>query len=85
MNTIIQDYKELDRVLDEFYREKFGRTERNNIDIINSNPTALLQIMATIKLEHKIDELLQEIKKLNVAEKKEVDKTTTATKKSAKK
>lgn len=85
MNTIIQDYKELDKVLDEFYREKFGRTERNNIDIINSNPTALLQIMATIKLEHKIDELLQEIKKLNVAEKKEVDKTTTVTKKSTKK
>lgn len=77
---MLEVYEQLEKKLDEIYIKRFGRCDRNNIDIRNSNPTAMLQVVATIQLIDKMEELIKEIKEL-----KSEQQGTTTTKKTAKK
>ncbi len=55
---ILKEYKELEKTLDQLFMEKFGRCDRNNIDVKNCNPPVLLQTVALIELKQKVEELI---------------------------
>lgn len=55
---ILKEYKELENTLDQLFMEKFGRCDRNNIDVKNCNPPVLLQTIALIELKQKVEELI---------------------------
>lgn len=55
--NLTEKYKEIDKELSELLMDIYGRCDRNNIDIKNSNPPVLLQTLAILKLSEKIDNL----------------------------
>lgn len=60
---LINDYKELDKELDGLLMSMFGRSDRHNIDVKNSNPPTLLQTLAILKLCNKVDKLCELLSK----------------------
>lgn len=61
--NLINDYKELDKELDGLLMSLFGRSDRHNIDVKNSNPPVLLQTLAILKLCNKVDKLCELLSK----------------------
>lgn len=61
MNKILEDMNKLENELNDFYMQKYGRTDRNNIDIKMSNPPVMLQTLAIIKMTSVMYELMEKI------------------------
>lgn len=61
MSKVIEDMNSLEQELNQFYMEKFGRTDRNNIDIKMSNPPVMLQTLAIVKMTSVMEELVEKI------------------------
>lgn len=75
--TLIEQYKEVDKELNNLLMNLYGRCDRNNIDIKNSNPPVLLQTLAILRLAEKIDNLCEILSQKPIEEKKASTKKTT--------
>lgn len=67
-NVWVEEYKNYDKLLDEYFEDEYGHTNRMSPQIVQQQPTVMLQSFILLSVLKELKELKELTKKLTVNE-----------------